>query len=89
MRVGDGRQHAPRHRLGRHPQLGVHAGDDHVEPREQVLALVKGAVLEDVDLDPGENPERRQLGIQLRDQRELALAGGSADSPFATVRRGE
>ena len=71
MRAGDGRQHALGHRPGRHPELGVHAGHDDVKPREQVLALIEAAVFEDVDLDPGQDPERRQIGVQLLDQREL------------------
>ena len=42
-------------------QLRVDAGHDDVEPLEQVVVLVERAVLEDVDLDAGEDAERRQL----------------------------
>src|SRR6185437_5454813 len=49
----------------------VHAGHHDVQPGEQVLALVQGAVLEDVDLDPGQDPERGQLLVQRADQVEL------------------
>ena len=72
VRVADRGHHPLGHRLGGHPQLGVHAGHDHVEPGEQVLPLVQRAVLQDVDLDPGQDPERRQLGVQLADQRRAA-----------------
>ena len=89
MRVRHRRQHASRHRLGRHPQLGVHARDDDVEPAEQVFALVKRAVLEDVDLDPGQDAKRGQLGVELGDQVRADVPAGPADSPFATVSRGE
>jgi hypothetical protein len=71
VRAGDGRKHALGHRPGRHPQFGVHAGHDDVEPCEQIFALIEAAVLEDVDLDPAENPERREVGVQLLDEREL------------------
>ena len=73
VRVADRGHHPLGHRPGGHPQLGVHAGDDHVQPGEQVLALVERAVLEDVDLDPGQHAERGQLGVQLGDQLELRL----------------
>ena len=48
--AGDGQHHAAGHLLLGHPQLRVHAGDDDVEPLEQVVVLVERAVLEDVDL---------------------------------------
>ena len=72
-----------------HPQLGVHAGHHHVEPGEQVVALVERAVLEDVHLDAGQDAERRQLLVQLADQRRAGRSSRSADSPLATVSRGE
>ena len=72
MRVAHRGHHPPGHRPGRHPQLGVDAGHHHVEPAEQVLALVERAVLQDVDLDPGQDAERRQLVVQLADQLELS-----------------
>ena len=54
-----------------HAQLRVHAGDDDVEPLEQVEVLVEGAVLEDVDLHAGEDAERGQLLVHLVDLVEL------------------
>ena len=58
VRRGDGEQHPLRHLPLLHAQLGVHAGDDDVETRQQVLAEVEGPVFEDVDLHPGQDPER-------------------------------
>ena len=64
------------HLVALHAQLGVHAGDDDVEPLEQVVVEVERAVLEDVDLHPGEDAEvvveRR---VERGDVVELALAG--------------
>ena len=54
-----------------HPQLRVHARDDDVEPREQLVLLVERAVVEDVDLDAGEDAERRELLVELVDDVEL------------------
>ncbi len=45
-------------------------------------------VVEDVDLDPGEDPERRQLVVEAGHDLEL-LAQPVGDSPLATVSRGE
>ena len=47
------------------------ARDHHVELRQQLVLLVERAVVEDVDLDAGEDPERSQLLVQLGDQRQL------------------
>ena len=71
VRVADGGDHPPRHRPGFHPQLGVHAGHHHVEPAEQFVCLVERAVLEDVDLDPGQDPERREGGVQFVNELKL------------------
>ena len=54
-----------------HAQLRVHARDDDVELGEQLVLLVERAVLEDVDLDAGQDPERRQLLVELGDDVEL------------------
>jgi len=70
-RACDGCKHPGGHGPGGHPQLGVHAGHDDVEPGEQVVALVEGAILEDVDLDTGEDAERGQVGVQFLEEREL------------------
>src|SRR3546814_10286918 len=59
------------HLVAWHAQLGVHARHDHVETLEHVLVLVERAVLEDVDLDAGEDPERSQLLVQALDLVEL------------------
>ena len=40
--------------------------DDEVELRQQLGLLVEAAVVEDVDLDAGEDPERRQLVVERR-----------------------
>ena len=66
----------------------MHAGHHQVELGQQVLVLVQRAVVEDVDLDAGEDPERRQLLVEQRDLDQLARSR-SAVSPFATVSRGE
>ena len=71
VRALDGPEHPPGHLGCVHPELGVHAGHDHVELREQLVVLVERPVLEDVDLDPGEDPERRQLVVQVADDLEL------------------
>ena len=67
----DGGDHAPGHRRRVHLELGVHAGHHDVEPAQQVGILVEGTVLQDVDLDAGEDPKRRQLGVQRLDHFEL------------------
>ena len=57
----DGGEHTCGH-LGRvHAQLGVDAGHHDVELGQQVEVLVERPVLEDVHLDAGQDPERRQL----------------------------
>ena len=50
--------------------------------------MVERAVLEDVDLDAGEDPERRQLLVERGDVVELLLEPLLL-SPWAIVRRGE
>ena len=62
-RVGDGGEHPCGHLRLRHPQLGVDAGDDDVEPVEEVGLLVEGAVVEDVHLDAGEYAEPAVEGL--------------------------
>jgi hypothetical protein len=71
VRVAYCGHHPLGHRPGGHPQLGMHAGHHDVEPAQQVLALVQRAVVQDVDLDPGQDPERRELAVQRVDQLEL------------------
>lgn len=51
----------------------MHRGDHQVEPVEQVAVLVERPVHEDVDLDPGEDPERREPLVELGDLVELGL----------------
>ena len=71
VRARDRGDHPPRHRRRLHAQLRVHARDDDVDAREQLLELVERAVVEDVDLDAGEDAERRELLVQLGDDVEL------------------
>ena len=47
------------------------AGHHHVELGEQLLVLIERSVLEDVDLDAGQDAERGQLGVELGDDLEL------------------
>ena len=72
VRVRHRRDHAVGHRLLAHAQLRVHAGDDDVELGEQVVVLVEAAVVEDVDLDAGEDAERRELLVERRDHARAA-----------------
>jgi hypothetical protein len=48
--------------------------------------LVERAVLEDVDLDPRQDPERRQGGVQLADQLQLGAEPASSRSVPARTR---
>jgi hypothetical protein len=57
----------------------VHAGDHDVE---QLLSLVERAVVEDVELDPGQDPEWRQAGVQLADQLQLGAEPVSGQPPM-------
>lgn len=79
-RVRDRRDHPPGHGDAVHAELGVHAGDDDVEAVEEFGLLVERAVLQDVDLDTGEDAERRQGGVEFVDDVELAAqaVGGQA-----------
>ena len=54
-----------------HRQLGVHAGHHDVEALQQFGLLVERAVLEDVDLDAGQDPHRRDRLAQFVDDVEL------------------
>ena len=74
VRVGQGGDHAHGHRPLGHAQLGVDAADHHVEPREQLGLLVERAVLVDVDLDAGQDPERLELLVERRDLVELGAS---------------
>ena len=56
-----------------HAQLRVDAGHDDVEPGQQVVVEVERAVLEDVDLHPGQDAERRQLLVEPAELDELRL----------------
>jgi hypothetical protein len=67
----DGGQHALRHGGRLHAQLGVHTGDDDVQLGQQVEVLVERAVLEDVHLNAGQDPEGRQILVQLRQDAKL------------------
>ena len=89
VRVRHRRDHAVGHRLLAHAQLRVHAGDDDVELGEQVVVLVEAAVVEDVDLDAGEDAERRELLVEVARPPRAALAAARASRPCAIVSRGE
>ena len=71
--IGDGPDHPLGHLLAVHAQLGVDAGDDDVEAGEHVVAVVEQAVLEDVDLDAGEDAERREPLVEHGDVGQLLL----------------
>jgi hypothetical protein len=49
----------------------MHAGDHDIELAEQVVPLIKRAVIEDVDLDAGQDAERGELAVQPADELEL------------------
>ena len=71
-----------------HAQLRVHARDDDVELGEQLVVLVERAVVEDVDLDAGEDAERRELLVELVDDVELLaqpLGGRARGRPSAAA----
>ena len=58
-------------------QLAVHRTDHHVQALQQGVLLVELAVLQDVDLDAGEDAEAlRQLVVQPGDVVELAAQPG-------------
>ena len=48
------------------------ARDDHVEPGKQFHVLVERPVLQDVDLDAGQDAKRRQFPVQRCDHFQLA-----------------
>ena len=73
---------------GLHLELGVHARHHDVEPGQQVRVLVERPVLEDVDLDAGEDAERGQLLVQRLAPPRAGGAGARRSSPWATVSRG-
>ena len=63
VRTLDGPEHPPGHVRRVHPEFGMDAGHHDVELREQLLLLIECAILEDVDLDAGEDTERSQLAL--------------------------
>ncbi len=80
VRRGDGAHHPLGHRLALHAQLGVHAGDHHIELRQHLVGVVEGAVFEDVDFDAGEDAERRHLLVEDSHVGELLLEALLAES---------
>ena len=87
MGIGDGHNHPAGHLGFGQAQLAVGAGDDDVEPGEDLVGQVEGAVDQDVDLAAREQAEAvvlgivGQLGVDLRRSRR---AGRPAAPP--TVR---
>ena len=67
VRARHRKHHATGHLRAIHPQLGMHAAHDDIELREQVVIQIERAVLEDVDLHPGQDPEGRELFVELLD----------------------
>ena len=89
MGAGDGHHHPAGHLLLGHAQLRVHAGDDDVEPLEQVEVLVERAVLEDVDLHAGEDAERAPSSSLSASISSSCWSSRSRLRPWAIVSRGE
>ncbi|GAB4051179.1 hypothetical protein GCM10028775_26680 [Catellatospora paridis] len=91
MRVGDGGEHPRGHHLGRRAQLAVHAGHHDVEAAEQLVGLVQRPVVEDVDLDAGQQAEAVAVtGVEAFDLGQLllqALCGEAAGDGEAGRRR--
>ena len=63
--------HPSRHRRSIGPQVGVHTRDHDIDFGEQALVLIERTVVEDVDLDPGENPCALGSLVERRDDVEL------------------
>ena len=49
----------------------MHAAHDDVDSRQQIFGLVERAVFEDVDFDPGQQPERSEPFVDFGDDVEL------------------
>ena len=49
----------------------MHARDDDIDAGEHVVVVIERTVVEDVDLDARQDPERRQLLVQRRDDVQL------------------
>jgi len=67
VRVRDCANQALSHLIGRHPKLGVHAGDHNIQGGKHVLALVERSILKDVHLNPSQDAKRRELSVQMTD----------------------
>jgi len=50
---------------------GMHGGDDVIQLSQDFVGKIKRAIAEDVALDPGEEPEVFEFGIQFPNAREL------------------
>ena len=66
----------------------MHAGDHDIELTEQVVPLIERAVLEDVNLDAGRMRNGASWAFSRLTSSSCAHSS-SADSPEATVSRGE
>lgn len=79
-RIAYGGDHAAGHRPRVHAQFGVHRHHHDVQPFQQPGLLVQRSVVEDVALDPREQPERGPPAIEFRDHGQLfpQTVGGQA-----------
>ncbi len=73
VRVLDGRQRATHQLLGRLATPRVDAGDDEVEPSEQLVRIVQGCIGADLELGAVQDAERRKLAVQASDLGALLL----------------
>src|SRR4051812_15852412 len=62
-RVGNSHNHPPGHRTSIHTELAVHRSNDDIELSQEFWLLVERSIVQDVDLDSREKPERCKLGV--------------------------
>ena len=87
--VADRLDHPPGHRRRVHPQLGVHAARRRRRAGRAARRSGRAPVVEDVDLDPLEQPEAPPRCSLTASTTSSCLVSRSTDRPLATVRRGE
>ena len=86
-RVLDRRDHALGHLRGGHAERRVHRADDPVQPRQQVVVVVRRAVGQDVRLGAGEDLDALDARVGLGDALDLALELVGRDVVAEAVRR--